>query len=116
MRYSMLQIPTLIKTSLRYQVRHPWQVCLAILGVALGVAVIVSIDLANASALRAFTLSSEAVAGRATDQVTGGPSGLDEQLYRTIRLDLGVDADAPVVDGYAAAPEFPGLTLHVLGV
>jgi putative ABC transport system permease protein len=40
-----------------------------VLGVALGVAVVVSIDLANASARRAFTLSSEAVTGRATHQV-----------------------------------------------
>lgn len=37
--------PILLKTSLRYLLRHPWQIGLAILGVALGVAVVVSIDL-----------------------------------------------------------------------
>jgi hypothetical protein len=42
------------------------------------VAVAVSIDLANASALRAFRLSTEAVSGRATHQIVGGLSGLAE--------------------------------------
>ncbi|HWQ11271.1 MAG TPA: FtsX-like permease family protein [Roseiflexaceae bacterium] len=107
---------TLLKTSLRHLLRHPWQFGLAVLGVALGVAVVVSIDLANDSARRAFALSAEAVAGRATHQVVGGPSGLDEALYRQLRLDLGLRDSAPLVEGYAAVPEHPGLTLHILGV
>jgi putative ABC transport system permease protein len=108
--------PTLLKTSLRYLLKHPWQVGLAILGVALGVAVVVSIDLANGSAKRAFALSTETVAGRATHQILGGPNGLDEAVYRELRVDLGVRAAAPLVEGYAAAPEHPGLTMHILGV
>jgi putative ABC transport system permease protein len=107
---------TLLKTSIRNLLRHPWQVGLAILGVALGVAVVVSIDLANSSARRAFTLSAETVAGRATHQVVGGPNGLDDGIYRTIRVDLGVRESAPLVEGYAAAPDHPGLTLHILGI
>jgi putative ABC transport system permease protein len=107
---------TLRKLSLRHLLKHPWQVGLAILGVALGVAVVVSIDLANSSARRAFALSAETVAGRATHQVVGGTNGLDEAIYRTIRVDLHVRDSAPLVEGYAAAPDFPGLTLHILGV
>jgi putative ABC transport system permease protein len=60
-------------SSLRYLRQHPWQVVLSILGVSLGVAVIVSIDLANQSAKRAFALSTDAVAGKATHSITGGP-------------------------------------------
>jgi putative ABC transport system permease protein len=108
--------PTLFKTSLRHLLRHPWQVGLAILGVALGVAVVVSIDLANVSASRAFAISTETIAGRATHQIVGGPRGLDEALYRRLRLELGLRTAAPLVEGYAAAPEHPGLTLHILGV
>ncbi|HEY3228217.1 MAG TPA: FtsX-like permease family protein [Roseiflexaceae bacterium] len=107
---------TLIKTSLRHLVRHPWQVGLAILGVALGVAVVVSIDLANGSARRAFELSTETIAGRATHQIVGGPGGLDEAIYRRVRIDLGIRTLAPLVEGYAAAPDHPGLTLHILGI
>jgi putative ABC transport system permease protein len=108
--------PTLLKTSLRHLLKHPWQVGLAILGVALGVAVVVSIDLANDSARRAFALSTETLTGRATHQIVGGPAGLDEDIYRGLRVDLGVRASAPLVEGYAAAPDHPGLTLQILGV
>src|SRR3954463_2093990 len=108
--------PTLLKTSLRHLLRHPWQVGLAILGVALGVAVVVSIDLTNSSAQRAFAISTETIAGRATHQIIGGPNGLDEAVYRSVRVDLGVRASAPLVEGYAAAPDHPGLTLHILGI
>ena len=45
----------LVRLALRHLGRHPWQVGLAVLGIALGVAVAVSIDLANESARRAFS-------------------------------------------------------------
>ena len=64
----------LTKTSLRYLLRHPWQIGLSILGVALGVAVVVAIDLANSTRTRAFALSTETVTGRATHQIVGGPT------------------------------------------
>lgn len=108
--------PILLKSSLRYLLKHPWQIGLAILGIALGVAMVVSIDLANASALRAFELSAETVTGRATHQIIGGPTGLDEALYRRLRLEQGVRESAPLVEGYASAIDAPGLTLHIMGI
>src|ERR687887_611765 len=113
---------------------HPWQLGLAILGIALGVAVAVSIDLANGSALRAFGLATEAVSGRATHQLLGGPSGLPDELYRRLRIDLGVRRAAPVVEGdvamfaeppgsagtsgvgYEMAIGRAGRSLHLLGI
>jgi putative ABC transport system permease protein len=106
----------LLKASLRHLIRHPWQIALAILGVALGVAVVVSIDLANASAGRAFELSTEAITGRTTHQVVAGSGELPEDFYRRLRVELGFREAAPVVEGYAAAPDKPGLTLRILGV
>ncbi len=47
----------LARIALRHLRRHPWQLGLAVLGIALGVAVTVSIDLANESARRAFARS-----------------------------------------------------------
>ncbi len=111
----------LLRASLRSLRRHPWQAALSILGVAVGVAVVVGIDLANDSARRAFDLSTEALAGRATDQVVGGPGGLDEQLFvriaRSGALGSGIAA-APVVEGYGTARGTTGtdLTLQVLGI
>jgi len=106
----------LARLAVRQLSSHPWQLGLAILGIALGVAVAVSIDLANASALRAFRLSTEAVSGRATHQVVGGPSGLPEDVYRRLRLELGVRRVAPIVESDVAVVGQAGRTLHVLGI
>ena len=70
------------RASIRYLLGHPWQIGLSLLGIALGVAVMVAIDLANESAQRAFALSTEAIVGRATHQIIGGPVGLAEDVYR----------------------------------
>ena len=107
--------PLLWRASLRHFRRHPWQVTLAITGIVLGVAVVVAVDLALASARQAFTLSVDAVAGRATHQISGGPAGLPEELYRAIRVDAGVRASAPVVEGWLRVPA-AGRTLRLLGV
>jgi putative ABC transport system permease protein len=78
--------------------------------------VVLSIDLANESARRAFARFTETIAGRATHQIVGGPSGLPEALYRTIRVELGLRESAPVVERDVAAPEHPGVTFHLMGV
>ncbi|HZB96378.1 MAG TPA: ABC transporter permease, partial [Herpetosiphonaceae bacterium] len=110
--------PLLLRSSLRYILRHPWQLGLSILGVALGVAVVVAIDIANGSARRAFTISTETVTGRATHEISGGSNGIDETLYK--RIDVpGLRAKAPVVEGYVSLPAAgsqPGRTLQLLGV
>lgn len=106
----------LLKTGLRYFWRRPLQSVLCVLGVALGVAVVIAIDLANGSASRAFSLSTETVAGRATHQIVGGATGLDEDVYRRIKVELGVDQAAPVVSAYATALELDRQPLRVLGV
>ncbi len=103
----------LARASRRHLARHPWQLALTAVGVALGVAVVVAVELANASAQRAFELSMATVRGPATHRIVGGPSGLDERLYTRLRVEAGVRASAPVVEGYAAAG---ARTLHVLGV
>ncbi len=66
---------TLWNIGWRYLLRHPWQSALMVLGITLGVAVAVAVDLANASATRAFDYSTDAVAGRATHQIVGRAAG-----------------------------------------
>ncbi|MFN3596538.1 MAG: ABC transporter permease [Rubricoccaceae bacterium] len=106
----------LARSSRRYLLRHPWLTALSVLGVAVGVAVVVAVDLANASATRAFQLSGEAVTGRATHQVVGGPGGLEAGLYRRLRVDLGVREAAPVADGFVRPEADSARVLQVLGV
>lgn len=100
----------------RYLSRRPWQTLLMVVGIMLGVAVVVAVDLANASASRAFDLSTEAVAGRATHQITGGPQGLEERVYTHLRLQGVVEAAAPVVSSYISSPQLGGRPLQLLGV
>ncbi|HEX2252304.1 MAG TPA: ABC transporter permease, partial [Thermoanaerobaculia bacterium] len=115
---------SLARSSRRHLARHPAQLVLAVLGVALGVAVVVSIDLANASASRAFRLATESVTGRATHQVVAGSAGVPDEVFRRLVVEAGVDDAAPVVEAWAEVesrrePDGAGgeaRTLRLLGV
>ena len=106
-------IPASYRASLGYLARHPWQLALALVGVAIGVAVIVAVDLANASARKAFLLSMDTVTGEATHQVIGGPTGVDEAVYVDLRIAHGIRDVAPIVAGEVATPQ---ARLSLLGV
>ena len=103
----------LLLSSLRHIARHPWQSWLAFLGVAVGVAVILAVDLANESARQAFLLSTERLSGKATHQIRGGPAGIPEAFYTRLRLELGIRRAAPVVEGLV---EHRGERLRLVGV
>jgi putative ABC transport system permease protein len=107
---------TLLLTGLRDLVRRPLHTGLMVLGVALGVAVVIAIDLANTSAKRGFARSTEAVTGRATHHVVGGPSGLPQDVFRRIRVEAGLRASTPVVEGQATALDLDRQPLRVLGL
>ena len=100
----------------RHAWRRPTQSIFFIIGVGLGVAMIVAIDLATGAANRAFSLSTEAVAGKTTHQIVGGPSGLDESIYVALRQQLGYRLSAPIVEGYALAEELDMQPMRLLGV
>lgn len=109
-------ISILTRSSIRYLFRHPWQMALSVLGIALGVAVVVAIDLANQSAASAFELSMESVSGKATHQISGGPLGIPDTLYRNLRVEQGLKKIAPVIEQHVAVENRPGQTLLLLGL
>ena len=102
------------RSSYRYLTQHPWLMGLSVLGVAIGVAVVVSIDLANTSASRAFELSAVTVTGAATHQVVGTGETLDDNVYRRLR-EAGVRPSAPIVEGYATLQR-GDRTFQVIGI
>ena len=109
---------TLRAARLRHLLRHPAQLALALIGLALGVGTIVAVDVATASARRAFELSLEAVNGAATHQIVAGPSGVDERTYVQLRTEPphGAAAGAqyaPLVSGYVSVGE---RVLQLVGV
>lgn len=103
-------------SSFRFFLHHPWELALTVMGVAMGVGVVVSIDLAIQSSREAFKVSTESVAGRSTHRIVGSGAGVPDSLFTILRLDLGVRKSAPVVEGYLTSPRLPGRPLRVLGV
>jgi len=109
-------MPTLRAASLRHLLRHPAQLALALVGLTLGVGTMVAVDVATASAQRAFELSLQAINGAATHQITGGPRGIDERLYTQLRTHAGAGSPlrlAPLVTGYVTVGE---RTMQLIGV
>lgn len=87
-----------------------------VLGISIGVAVAVGIDIANTSASRAFDLSTEAITGRATHYISGGSQGIDESIYVELRRS-GVDVfSAPIITDYVTSPSMNAITLQLLGI
>lgn len=90
---------TLLRLGLSNVKRHPWLTLFLILGVTLGVAVIVAIDIANQSAIRSFTMSLQSVSGKTTHRIVGGSEGIDEQIYVNLKTKWNVTC-APIISNY----------------
>jgi putative ABC transport system permease protein len=90
---------------------------LAVAGVALGVASVISIQLLNQGALGAFAGTVRAVSGDADLTVLGWAGALDEELLPEVLAVPGVRAAAPVwraeaaIDGAAEGLELVGMDL-----
>ena len=106
----------LVRLAARYLLRRGWQSLLMILGIVLGVAVMVSIDLANASAGRAFQLSTEAVAGKATHQIVSSGAGIPEQDYSDLLRQGLLQNAAPVVSAFGTSPALGKQPFQLLGI
>ncbi|HVE71136.1 MAG TPA: FtsX-like permease family protein [Thermoanaerobaculia bacterium] len=84
---------------LRPILREKSRTALTILGIAVGVAVVVAIQLANQSALRAFRESVDAIAGRANWQIVPDIDPLDENVLLSLKPLWNQGARfAPVID------------------
>ncbi len=101
------------RQSVRFLHHHRAQTLLTVLGIALGVAAVVAVDLANSSARRSFALSLQALTGPSTHFLSGGPTGLDETLYPRLRRELGLRKVAPRIQ---ASVRVQGLTFTLLGM
>jgi putative ABC transport system permease protein len=92
-------IGLLSTAGVRFYLKHPWQLCLAVTGIALGVAVYVGVDLANDSARRAFELSENLVLGQVTHQLVGLNGNLPNSTYHDLRVNRGPIRAAPILEG-----------------
>lgn len=105
----------------RHLRRKPLETFLCLLGIALGVAVMVGIDLANQNALRSFRRTVEAVTGKTTHQIFGGPSGISDSLAASILSRSDLQA-TPILEYTARVRRrrvLPGTmkaSLHILAI
>ena len=111
-----------IKVVLLILVSHlrqwPLRTVLTIGGVALGVSASVAVRTANVDVLSSFEQAVVTVAGPTTLEVSGGESGLDEQLMTRLRAVPGVTAVSPVILQTAVQMRGgqPGQAIQVLGL
>ncbi|MGE3172793.1 MAG: FtsX-like permease family protein [Planctomycetota bacterium] len=86
---------------LRHHVRHPLRSGLAVLGIALGVALLLGIQSALGSATAAFAAAARTLSGEATHVVRGGPDGVPVAALGLLAQLPGVRGAAPVREGVA---------------
>lgn len=90
--------PALLRAGLRYQLRHRWQAALALIGITMGVAVVLAVDLASAAARASFALSAAQLQGKATHRLVGAAEAVPDALYRQLFTAPGHPPIAPVID------------------
>ena len=107
--------PLLLRAGLRYQLHHRWQALLALVGIVMGVAVVLAVDLANGAAKASFALSSEQLRGAATHRLVGATGQVPQALYRTLATTPGHPPLAPVISSRVRVPGRAG-RLQLIGL
>lgn len=111
-----LQLSTIWKAWLRYLLYYPGQLILAVTGIALGVAVVVSIDLAKQSALDAFIQATETISGKASYRIIGHSGAIDEKIYTQLKLSDIPLRFLPKTEGYIKIDNGGGESIRILGI
>lgn len=102
-----------VRLVLRPLWRHPLLTSLNVLSIALGVAVVASIQMANRSANDAFRATVRLVTGEADLEMRGR---IPEEFLFLASKQPGVRSAIPTVEWIALAPDLPGGFVRVLGV
>lgn len=82
----------------------------------LGVAVILSIDIANESSGKAFDISMESVTGKATHRLSNREGDITLSTYIKLRKDAGIKISAPVIEENVKVLIGDGFTATFLGL
>src|SRR6187200_643562 len=103
---------------LRRLAQEPIRTGLSIVGIALGVAVVLAIQMANRSALEGFRAALDTIAGKTSLEVAGAGVGVDERTLASLGWLRKWGDVSPVVEGDAMAVSATGRgeAVRVLGV
>jgi putative ABC transport system permease protein len=95
----------LLKAGLRHYRHHPWQAALALIGIVMGVAVVIAVDIANQAARSSFERSAEQVRGTATHRIVGAGDRVPDALYRQLFVEADMPPMAPVIQARIRAAD-----------
>ena len=87
----------LFRSSWRYYLKRPLHLLFSVLGIALGVALVVGIDMASQSARQGFLLSTQSITGKASHRIVSAEHVLPESIYVQLRNELGLTKVAPLI-------------------
>jgi putative ABC transport system permease protein len=103
---------------LRRLAQEPIRASLSVAGIALGVAVVLAIQIANHSALAGFRAALDTMAGKTSLEITGAGVGVDERALASLGWLREWGDVSPVIEGDAMALRAAGRAeaVRVLGV
>ena len=106
----------LSRAFIRHLRAHPWLVLLCLVGIGTGVSVVVALDIVNASIAKAFTYNQRLFDQAITHKIVGHGNTLDEQHYKTMRVELGIRHIAPLVEAHISAVEHDDMKFKIVGI
>ncbi len=103
---------------LRRLAQEPLRPLVTVLGIALGIGVVVAIQLANASSLHGFETAIETVSGKTSLEIIGPGRGFDENRLLKLGWLREYGEVSPVIEGEAIFSSYFGVleSLRVLGI
>lgn len=104
------------RSSLRYIFKHKLQFGLSVLGIAIGVAIIAAIDIANISTSKAFNMSLNSVTGKATHRIISVSGAIPDSVYTFLRIQKRLKNIAPVVENNITIEDSVKRSFVLLGV
>lgn len=106
----------LVKIYFRQTRANLLRILMLILGIALGVAGVIAIDIAKTSVAKSFDLSTAALTSRSTHQIVGSNFTIPQSLFTRLRTDLGIQQSAPIISAHLMVKEFNQTPLTLLGI
>lgn len=101
------------RVGLRPLILNPGRSFLSIASIALGVAVFLSMTIANRSAVESFHKAFEQITGKADLEIRGD---IPEEVFPRVQSCEGIAAVTPVIETMVILPDFPGESLHLVGL
>ena len=102
--------------TLRHLRLNKTRTILTVTGIALGVAVFVSLQIAIHTAVESFNTTVDHVTGKANLQVTSQGRGFPEEAYLKVKKVPGIKAATPVIQYVAKIDNSGGEPLYLLGI